>query len=156
MLQYFLNEANSSDKKIIETIRIGKENKNDTRTEFTLIGNIINTATGDPIANLALVVKGKKIGAVTDSKGFFKLKLPAGINLIETNSQGFETIKKRVVIYNDGRLNFDINEAYEGLEEVIIQANVDRNVKEVNTGTTQINVKEIKEYSIGTRRTGYF
>ncbi len=140
----FFNEANTSDRKSIETIRIGKENKNDIRKQFTLIGNIKNALTGEPVPSLALLVKGKKIGAVTDADGFFKLELPSGINLIETNSLGFETIQKRVVIYNDGRLDFGLNEAVEGLMEVVIKANVDRNVKEVNTGTIQINVKEIK------------
>lgn len=140
----FFNEASSTKKRSIETIRIGKENKNDIRKRFTLIGNMKNSLNGDPIADLAIIVKGKNIGAVTDRNGFFRIELPAGINLIETNSLGFETLQKRVVIYNDGRLDFELNEAVEGLLEVVIRANVDKNVKEVNTGTTQINVKEIK------------
>ncbi|MFT5437282.1 MAG: hypothetical protein ACI840_001936 [Ulvibacter sp.] len=140
----FYNEDTSSVVKKLETIRIGKENKNRSRKTFTLSGTIYNATNGGGVPELAIVVKGTNIGAVTDRAGAYTIELPAGVNLIETNSLGFEKVQKRIIIYNNGSFDLILSEAYEGLEEVIVEANADRNVDEVNAGKTQINVKEIR------------
>ena len=140
----FYNEASSTVVKELETIRIGKENKNRSQKRYTLSGTIYNATNGGGVPELAIVVKGTNIGAVTDKTGAYTIELPAGVNLIETNSLGFEKVQKRIIIYNNGRFDLILSEAYEGLEEVIVEANVDRNVDEVNAGKTQINVKEIR------------
>ena len=140
----FYNETTTSEVKKIETIRIGREDKNSGRRSFILTGKLANTTNSGPAPNIAISVKGKDIGTVTADDGSYTLELPAGINILEATSLEFEKIQKRVVIYNDGELDFGLNEAYVGLGEVLIQANVDRNVKDANIGTTKINVKEIK------------
>lgn len=140
----FYNETTTSEVKRIETIRIGREDKSSERRRFLLTGKLVNTTNGGPAPNIAITVKGKDIGVVTDKDGAYTLELPAGLNVLETNSLEFEKIQKRVVIYNDGVLDFGLNEAYVGLGEVLIQANVDRNVKDANIGITKIDVKEIK------------
>jgi hypothetical protein len=140
----FYNEASSEVIKKLETIRIGKENKNRSQKTYTLSGTIYNATNGGGVPELAIVVKGINIGTVTDKNGAYTIELPAGINLIETNSLGFEKVQKRIIIYNNGRYDLTLSEAYEGLEEVVVEANVDRNVEEVVAGKTQINVKDIR------------
>ncbi len=140
----FNEEAKTEAVTTIETVRIGKESRNKSQNKFTLDGFVRNTINGEPIPNLALVVIGKNKGTVTDSRGYFEIDLEPGANLIEASSLGFENIRKRVIIYNDGRLNFDLNEQYEGLEEVIVRSDIDKNVEEANTGVTKINVKVVK------------
>ena len=140
----FYTEIKSAKNAKIETIRIGREDKNNKQKRFTLNGFVRNTITGDPISNLAIVVKGKNIGTVTNDNGYYEISLPVGLNNLEASSLGFENLLKNVVIYNDGRLNFDLNESYESLEEVIVKADADKNVKDANTGVTKINVKVIK------------
>ena len=140
----FYEEAKTETATTIETVRIGKESRNKNQNRFTLDGFVRNNNTGEPIPNLAIVVKGKNTGVATDSRGYYEIELSPGLNLIEASSLGFENIKKRVIIYNDGRLNFDMNEQYEGLEEVIVRSDVDKNVEEANTGVTKINVQVVK------------
>lgn len=140
----FYNEITTSEVKKIETIRIGREDKNSGRRSFILTGKLVNTTNSGPAPNIAISVKGKDIGTVTADDGSYTLELPAGINILEATSLEFEKNQKRVVIYNDGELDFGLNEAYVGLGEVLIQANVDRNVKDANIGTTKIDVREIK------------
>ena len=144
MAPVFFNETTTSEVIPMETIRIGKENKNATRRRFTLTGNIVNTTNGGPAANIVLNVIGKNIGTETREDGSFTLELPAGVHIVEFSSLGYQKARKRVIIYNDGNLDFGLKEAVEGLREVLIQANVDRNVKDASIGVTKINVKEIK------------
>ncbi len=140
----FVNDENVTEVKKTETVRIGRENKNSSQKQFTLKGIITNKEDGKPISDLALIANGHKIGAVTNKNGFYIIKLPIGINTIETRSLAFEEIKIRVIIYNDGQLDFSINESYEGLDEVVIKTNVEKNIEEVIAGKTEINVKQVK------------
>ena len=130
--------------KTYETVRIGKETVSSSKKFYTLSGHVKNSLTNDPIPNLALLVIGKNINAVTDIDGFYTIKLPPGINYIETKSLGIAQANKKVIIYSDGTLNFDLQESSETLKEVVVEANRDRNIKEVITGITQIKVEEIK------------
>ncbi|WP_298262625.1 carboxypeptidase-like regulatory domain-containing protein [uncultured Lutibacter sp.] len=127
-----------------ETVRIGKETKTYSKKNYTLSGRIINSLTGEPIPNLAIVVLNKNINAVTDINGFYTIRLPSGINYVETKALGIEEANKKIIIYSDGILNFELNESSETLKEVIVEANRDRNIKEVISGVTQIKVQEIK------------
>jgi hypothetical protein len=139
---YTQPEANTSTTS--ETVRIGKENKNSRQKSYTLSGYIKDVNTNNPIQNLALIVKNKNINAITDDKGFYTLKLPPGVNIIETKALGILSAKKRVIMYNNGTLNFNLKEDAQILDEVIVEADKDRNVKEAVTGMTQIKIEEIK------------
>lgn len=142
----FYNEERASipQPQKVEVVRIGKENENNIKQKFTLSGYVKNKNTGEFISNLAIIVKGKNTGTVTNSDGFYELKLSAGLNVLETSSLGTLKSQKEVIIYNDGRLDFNLDESYQILDEVIINVDLDKNVVETNTGITKIDVKEIK------------
>ena len=144
---YTQQESNISS----ETVRIGKENKNSRQKSYTLSGYVKDANTNIPIQDLALIVKNKNINAITDDKGFYSLKLPPGINIIETKALGILSSKKRVIMYNNGTLNFNLKEDAQILEEVIVEADKDKNVKEAVTGITQIKIEEIKKYTLNFR-----
>ncbi len=128
----------------VETVRIGRETKNSYSQRFKLSGYAKNTVTGLPIADLAILVEGRTTGTTTDDKGFYTLTLPAGVNLIQTKGLGIEDSKKRVILYNNGQLNFNLNESVELLDEVVLIGNRDENVETAITGVTQIKVEQIK------------
>ncbi len=128
----------------IETVRIGKENKNNRQKQFTLSGYAKNLKTGRPISEMAIVVQGKNTGTATDSNGFYTIEIPTGVNIIETSALGILGSRKKVIIYNDGQLNFDLDESFEVLDEVVVQADRNRNVEAAVTGVTTIEVEKIK------------
>lgn len=140
----FLTKRNNVKRTIIETIRIGKENKNSKQKSYTLTGYIKNSITNKAIPNLVLIVQGKNINTVTDINGFYSIKLSSGVNFIETKSIGIQDSKKKIIIYGNGKYNFKLRESTEVLEEIIIQTDKDLNVKEAVTGMTRIKVEEIK------------
>ncbi len=149
----FYSEKTSTKKTGIETIRIGKENKYSNQKIYTLSGYVKNDITKEPIPNLVLTVPDKNINAVSDIDGFYTIKLPVGVNNVEIKSLGIEKLKKRIIIYSNGTYNFNLAENPELLDEVIIDADKDKNVKEAITGITQIQVKDIKTIPFGIRRT---
>ena len=139
----FIEEMSSKDTNI-ETVRIGKESEKSRLKSYILTGTAKNINSNTPIPNLAIIVQTKNINAVTDSNGFYSIELPRGINIIETKSIGIQDTKKKVIIYDNGSLNFNLAESTETLGEIIIEADRDRNVKEAATGITQIKIETIK------------
>lgn len=131
-------------KKEVETVYIGKAERTKSSNRFTLSGKVISAEDGTPISNLAISVKNKNIGTVTDDRGYYQLRLPAGVNILETSSLGNEDVTKRVVIYNDGVLNFNLEEDFEQLGEILLESDPDSNVSDAVTGSEEINVEEIK------------
>jgi len=128
----------------IEVVRIGKENKSDSRQRYTLAGYVKNAVTGQPISDLAILVKNNKKGTSTDNEGFYSLELYAGEHILQTKGLGIADSQKRVILYNNGKLDFNLEESVELLDEVVLTGNRDRNVETTITGVTQIKVEQIK------------
>ncbi|ETN95699.1 TonB-dependent receptor domain-containing protein [Zhouia amylolytica] len=140
----FTDDQSKSASNSITTVKIGKANKNSNKTTYSVSGVVKNKTTGEPIPNLGVLVKEKNLSAITDDNGFYEIKLPAGIFLIETSALGVQSIKTRVVVYNDGELNLQLQEDHQLLDEVVVNAEADKNVEKVITGVTKIEIEGIK------------
>lgn len=128
-----------------EILKIGKEEKNvSIEKTFKLTGYVKNDKTGATIPDVIITIKGKEIGTTTNTDGFYSLDLPQGRYTVEAKSLKTKNRSRRVSLFNNGTLNFSLTETYEQLEEVLLEAEVDRNVKETLTGVTKIEVEEIK------------
>ena len=125
-------------------INVGKENVNDTRKYYTLSGYVRNLNTNKPLENIVIKVKGKSIGTSSDSEGFYSLKIPKGKHTITTRSLNSIDFEQEIYLYNNGNLDLELIEKTEALGEVVIKADIDKNVREVITGVTKIDIEEIK------------
>ena len=140
----FVQEQRAAEVQPIETVRIGKQTRNNRRRTFTLTGVAVNADTGKPVSELAIIVQGTNLGTTTDANGFYSIDLPAGVNILEARSLGIATNRKRVIIYNNGTLNLDMVESFTELDEVIVSGETDRNVATAVTGVTVLEVESIK------------
>ncbi|WP_405607439.1 carboxypeptidase-like regulatory domain-containing protein [Polaribacter sp. Asnod1-A03] len=140
----FYSEVATNQSFNTQVVRIGKESKNSTEKRYTLSGFAKNVTTGEIIPNLVLLVQNSSISAVTDDKGFYSIQLPVGANVIEATSIGFSSLKKTIVIYNNGKYNFLLKESSVLLDELIIEAGKDKNINEAITGVTTIKIQDIK------------
>jgi len=129
----------------VETVRIGKESLDSQKKSYKLSGYVRNIRTGKPIVDLSMIVKNKRIGTVTDENGFYEIDLPVGENLFETKALGIESQQKRILIYNEGQLDFNLNESIEQLDEVVVEADKAKNVEEEISGSTTIESEETKD-----------
>ncbi|GAB5475850.1 MAG: carboxypeptidase-like regulatory domain-containing protein [Maribacter sp.] len=142
-LPFYLAEKESGTS-AIETVRIGKQQQAGTQEKFTLSGIVRNSRTGEPIQNLAIIEKKNGKGVSTDIDGRYQIALSAGPNLLQTKALGIDSMEKRVIMYNDGQLDFNLEESIEQLDEVIVESNSLKNVETVVTGVVELNVAEIK------------
>lgn len=140
----FYAESKVQNNTILETVRIGKSDNTRTEEFYLLQGQVKNKATGEPIADLSIVAKNKGIGTVTDANGYYSIQLPPGQYILRTSSMGIKTSERQVLIFNNGNLDFELEESLEMLDEVIVEADAAKNVEEALTGTTQIDSEESK------------
>lgn len=127
----------------IKTIRIGKATKANRNQTFNLSGTVKDTR-GNPIPNVAIVFEDQTIGTNSGASGEFAIRLNAGTHIIRTRSLGYESLARRVVIYNNGTLDLTLEESLEQLDEVLLEGKTNQNVVEANTGVTKVEVEEIK------------
>jgi len=127
-----------------EITSIGKENKNSSRKTFKVSGYVKDYATKKPVQDLVIFVQGNSINTVTNKKGYYSISLPSGLNVLITKSLSYENTKKKVIVFGDGLLDFDILESAEVLDEVLIKSNRDDNIKKTVVGVTRIDIEEIK------------
>lgn len=140
----FFDEPKQQTKNIVETVRIGKENRNNPSDSFKISGYVIEKKTKSPLQNLSIILNNVRTGTTTDNNGYYELTLPLGENYLRYSSIGIESAVKRVIVYSDGNLNVSLKESIEYLDEVVVAANANKNVEEALTGNTSIIVEDTK------------
>ncbi|MCO4822127.1 MAG: TonB-dependent receptor [Flavobacteriaceae bacterium] len=128
----------------VATLKIGKEEQVQLQKTYTLSGYVRSSSDNKALSNVAISIESLGVGTTTDDNGYYELKLATGSYVIRTSSLDTRASRKRVEIFNDGTLNFNLQESFESLEEVVVEADADRNVKETQTGVTKIDVEGIK------------
>lgn len=137
--QQYQNKKNSS---TIELI--GKETKNSSQNSYVLSGVIKNEKNGEPLYNIVVRTTDKLRNTVTDENGKFALNIPAGLNEIEVVSLNYLGESKKIMMYNNGKINFALTEKINLLDEVILTGKEKQNINNVTSGVTTITSEEIK------------
>jgi hypothetical protein len=125
-------------------VTIGRQDPNSIDKEFVLTGHVINTATHKPIEDLIILTTDRAIYTATDTQGFYSIKLPVGYNELETELLGFEKVFHNVLLYGHGKLDIEILEDVELLDEVVVSSKRDANVRDAVVGASTINIEAIK------------
>src|SRR5690606_1195161 len=128
----------------IETIRIGRENRFQTKETHELSGYIRNLDSGEPIQNMAILTSQDLLLGVTGLDGHYSLELPPGPNILKFRALGIERADKRIIMFNDGTLDLTFNEGMVQLDEVIVEGGVHQNVEDVIAGTERVRSEESK------------
>lgn len=136
-------EEKKINKEII-TYKIGRENNSSQKNLYILSGQVVDLENDSPLYNAAIVVEGEDKGTYTNINGEYTLQLEAGSHLITAKILGNDILTKRVIIYNDGELNFQLKENFMELSEVVVDMKSKRNIQEAFTGVSQIDVQSIK------------
>lgn len=138
-------DSKPENKKQPETIAlVGKETTSGNQKIVTLTGRATDKKTGEPLANANVKVVGQNSSAVTDEQGNYVLKVPAGMQTIEVETVSHEKFSRKMMVYNDGKLDVSLAEKINLLDEVVVRANKDKNVKSAVSGVTTIEVEAIK------------
>ncbi len=142
--QFVVNSA-KRELKEIDKVEIGNESTTRNRNQkVTISGVVLDAKSKDPLVGANVFVEDSKVGSVTSVEGIYKLTLAAGQHLIRFTFVNYEEKIIDVAIFEDGKINLELEETAKILDEVVVQ---DRTVREITTsgiGLTQLSLKEIK------------
>ena len=123
---------------------IGKEKKGGALKSYTLSGFIKNEKTKKTLSNVTIRVRDKNTSTVTNNDGYYSIEVPFGLNYIEVESINHRKDTKTVMVYDNGKLDVNLYENINELDEIIIKKNANKNVKNVIAGVSSIDVEGIK------------
>jgi hypothetical protein len=151
-INYSRSLPKTEDKLINDEYKVFKignpsDRKNDGKAFLT--GTITNPETGDPIVGVVVYVEKLKVGAVTNSVGYYSIELPQGQYQVEFRMVGMRQTIRNIIIYSDGILNVGMAESTNQLNEVIVSANRENIVRNVRIGVEKINIKMLKQIPMG-------
>jgi len=137
----YLNDSKKDSDSIIS---LGKQSLINTSQTYTLSGYVKDRISGKPEYNITIKVKNKDISTTSDANGYYSFRVPAGINIIEIQSISHQSKAKKIVLYSNGKVDFNLDENVNALKEVVIENKRTKNTASAVAGLTSINVENIK------------
>jgi hypothetical protein len=134
-------KTNEEDKNSVK--EIGKKGAS-SRKEFTLSGYVREKRSGEPLAGAVVHIKGSNNAVVSDPFGFYSITLPMGENALSVEFVTMKSLSQRINLLNDGKLDFLMEESVTQLREVVVEADPDINISNVQMGISRIDVKSMK------------
>ena len=129
--------------------KIGKASAGGKSETALLSGTVTDILDGGYVKGVIVFVEKLKTGAMTNDAGYYSITLPKGQYQIEYRMIGMKTIRRNVIIYSDGKLDVEMSDQDNLLENVNITANRNNIVRDVRTGIEKINIKMLKQIPMG-------
>lgn len=129
---------------IRDIIPIGKEVKNQKKKTYTLSGYVRGGKNKEALSNILIKIPNSEFTTTTDKNGYYKLQVPPGMSIVETETFSYNKVTKKIMVYNDGSLNFTLIDNVNQLDEVLVKTNKNKNAKAAITGVTTIDTEGIK------------
>ncbi len=128
-----------------QIIEIGDVAKQNSSQSATLTGFVRDTNTGEPIIGASIFRKEPQIeGVGADQFGYFSFTLPKGKHELFITATGMKPVKRKIMLYNDGNLNVELEDDIISLKGVVVTGEYDA-INNLNTGFSTISIKNIKQ-----------
>ena len=137
-----------------QLIIIKKDPLAGTLKSYTVSGFVLDGASGEPLVGASVFCRFLGMGTITNSYGFFSLKLPEGVRRIDVSYLGFSPKESSITIDRNLRFDWKLRSSLT-LREVIVVANDSTNfsterisshrmsLTEMDLGSTIIGEKDI-------------
>ena len=111
----------------------------------TLSGYIKDAESGEALIGASVYIEGENKGASTNVYGFYSITLKEGLHKVKYSYVGYENIIKEVDFNDHIRLNIELSESKDLLEEVVVEARqTDENTTGTQMGQVELSMDKIK------------
>ena len=125
-------------------VLVGKESTDSNVDLYALSGYLKDVKTGAPLADVNVKIRNKSISTATNAEGYYFLKVPTGMNIIDFESIIYQNITRKIMVYSDGKLDLTLTEKLNQLDEVVVNSKASQNIRTAITGVTTIEAEGIK------------
>ncbi|MCW3076768.1 MAG: TonB-dependent receptor plug, partial [Bacteroidetes bacterium] len=114
--------------------------------KYTISGYLKDAKNGEALTGATISKQGSQLGASANEYGFFSLTLPKGEHVLVTSIIGYKTYTFSINLMGNMSKTFELSEEDKQLEEVVITAEQeDKNIKNVEMGTSKLDIKQINK-----------
>ncbi|MDT0675892.1 TonB-dependent receptor [Autumnicola musiva] len=113
---------------------------------FTLSGTVTAEASNETLIGVNILIPEENTGVVTNEYGFFSLKLPEGSYLLQVSYLGYKTISRQLDIHEDTKLNLQLAESSENLDEVVITEDIEQiDIRSPEMSVNKLSINTIQK-----------
>ncbi|NCP89791.1 MAG: TonB-dependent receptor [Flavobacteriales bacterium] len=117
--------------------------------KFTINGSITDQQSNETLIDVNIIVPELNTGATTNEYGFYSLTLPKGTYKIVISYLGYKNLIENIDLNNNLTKDFQLSEALENLDEVVITENVEKlNISNPQMSVNSLTAKTIKQLPV--------
>ena len=117
--------------------------------KYTISGIITDSHSNETLIGVNIIVPELKTGTITNEYGFYSITLPEGSYNILISYLGFNTISESIDLSENKILNYQLSEATETLEEVVITQDVEKlDIKKPQMSVNSLSINTIKQIPV--------
>ena len=91
--------------------------------KFTISGTVKDSLSGETLIGVTIAIPELKTGTTTNEYGFYSLTLPKGEYTVWVSYIGFGDFYQKITLTSNQKINVDLKESLENLQEVIVTDN---------------------------------
>ena len=116
---------------------------------FTLSGTITEISSNETLIGVTVAIPSLSTGVITNEYGFYSITLPKGNYEVQISSLGYQDINQNIDLSFDQKINFQLLEVAEQLEEVIVTEDVEKlNIRKPQMSVNSLSVETIKKIPV--------
>lgn len=117
--------------------------------KYTLSGTISEASSNETLIGVTIAVPELRTGVTTNEYGFYSLTLPQGEYQIQVSYLGFQNVVRTITLDADQKINFQLVEEAQQLEEVIVTEDVERvDIRTPQMSVNTMSVETIKKIPV--------
>ena len=119
------------------------------QNRYTLSGTVSEANSNETLIGVSILVPELSTGAVTNEYGFYSLTLPEGTYEVVITYLGFQDIRREVTLNSSQRIDFQMDEEAEQLDEVVLTEDVERlDIRKPQMSVAALSVETIKRIPV--------
>lgn len=117
--------------------------------KFTLSGTVSQASSNETLIGVTIAIPELQTGVTTNEYGFYSITLPKGTYEILTSYLGFKELKQTINLIENKKINFQLTEKTEQLDEVIVTDNKEKlNIRKPQMSVNTLKVETIKQIPV--------
>lgn len=110
----------------------------------TISGYLTDAKSGEALIGAKVYIPSLKVGAETNTYGFYSLTVEKGTYTIEFRFTGLDTYSKEFDLSQNVSFNYEMGTTEKQLQEVVISAKKGENINSTKIGQIELDVEKIK------------
>lgn len=139
----FQQDIGASDNKD-EVLELGNKLEFERGKPVQLSGYVKEKNSGEVLIGAVIFIEKPFTSAITNQFGYYSLMVPSGKNTVKLSYSGMKDIAKSLIVYSEDGFDFNMEENIIGLDEIIVTADKDRNIEQVQMGVERIDISTMK------------